>query len=318
MTIEMLFDDGYVLYINGQEVDRLCMNAGTVTYDTWANTTIGTSGTYTQNTYASRTVTIPAGILQAGKNVIAAEVHQIHGTSTDLYWDCSLATTAASYTSTQSVTTEIELRGTGAILKARAYNGSEWSALTELAYTTTAPVQDRSGLKISEIMHAPNKADNIAPYDEDSFSWIELQNTGPTTINLFGCTLAGEKFTATVAPHLVPKEKLLANVTGVMNAVAVRGNAVGETLFYGAGAGRMPTASAMVADIIDTMRRGNGRKFIDWGPEQPDRLVDPQVVPTRWYVRTADGAYITEPLECQEAIARSAGAKLLALFPVLD
>ena len=197
MTIEMLFDDGYVLYINGQEVDRLCMNAGTVTYDTWANTTIGTSGTYTQNTYASRTVTIPAGILQAGKNVIAAEVHQIHGTSTDLYWDCSLATTAASYTSTQSVTTEIELRGTGVSLKARAYNGSEWSALTELAYTTTAPVQDRSGLKISEIMHAPNKADNIAPYDEDSFSWIELQNVGTTTINLFGCTLAGEKFTAT-------------------------------------------------------------------------------------------------------------------------
>ena len=130
--------------------------------------------------------------------------------------------------------------------------------------------------------------------------------------------LEGEKFTAVVCPHLVPKDKLLANVTGVMNAVAVRGNAVGETLFYGAGAGRMPTASAMVADIIDTMRRGNGRKFIDWGPEQPDRLVDPQVVPTRWYVRTADGAYITEPLECQEAIARSAGAKLLALFPVLD
>ena len=130
--------------------------------------------------------------------------------------------------------------------------------------------------------------------------------------------LEGEQFMAVVAPHLVKKEALLASVSGVMNAVAVRGNAVGETLFYGAGAGRMPTASAMVADIIDTMRRGNSRKFIDWGPEQPERFVDPAQVPTRWYVRTADGAYITEPMECQEAIARSAGAKLLSLFPVLD
>ena len=129
--------------------------------------------------------------------------------------------------------------------------------------------------------------------------------------------LEGEKFTATVAPHLVPKDKLLANVTGVMNAVVVRGNAVGETLFYGAGAGRMPTASAMVADIIETMRRGNGRKFIDWGPEQPERFVDPAQVPTRWYVRTADGAELTEPLLHAEVEARY-GERLKAFFPVLD
>ena len=130
--------------------------------------------------------------------------------------------------------------------------------------------------------------------------------------------LDGDRFMAVVCPHLVPKDKLLASVTGVMNAVVVRGNAVGETLFYGAGAGRMPTASAMVADIIDTFRRGNGRKFIDWGPEQPERLVGPGEVPTRWYARTADGAVITPPLLCPEVFARYTGTKLLSLFPVLD
>ena len=129
--------------------------------------------------------------------------------------------------------------------------------------------------------------------------------------------LEGDKFTAVVCPHLIPKDKLLANVTGVMNAVAVRGTAVGDTLFYGAGAGRMPTASAMVADILDSFRRGNGKKFIDWGPEQPERLVDPSDVPTRWYVRTAEGALITEPLARPDVLAKYAG-QIKALFPVLD
>ena len=130
--------------------------------------------------------------------------------------------------------------------------------------------------------------------------------------------LDGERFMAVVAPHLVPRTSLLADVSGVMNAVTVHGNAVGDTLFYGAGAGRMPTASAMVADIIDTFRRGNGRKFIDWGPEQPERLVSPYDVPTRWYVRTADGCEITESMTKHEVDAKYADAKPLRLFPVLD
>ena len=57
-----------------------------------------------------------------------------------------------------------------------------------------------------------------------------------------------------VHPTLIPKERLIANVNGVMNAVLIRGNAVGNTLHYGAGAGALPTASAMVADIADIVR----------------------------------------------------------------
>ncbi len=145
--------------------------------------------------------------------------------------------------------------------------------------------------------------------------------------------LDGERFTACVAPHLVPRDHMLAGVRGVMNAVAVRGNAVGETLFYGAGAGRMPTASAMVADILDTFRRGDGRKFIDWGPELPERFVDPDEVPSRWFVRYAAGSAgalagacaldgwrgaITEPMSRGALAAKLKDLEVGSVFRVLD
>ena len=57
-----------------------------------------------------------------------------------------------------------------------------------------------------------------------------------------------------VHPTLIPARRLIANVDGVMNAVLVKGDAVGPTLYYGAGAGSLPTASAVVADIIDVTR----------------------------------------------------------------
>lgn len=60
-----------------------------------------------------------------------------------------------------------------------------------------------------------------------------------------------------VHPTLIPEKRLLANVDGVMNAVLVYADAVGPTLYYGAGAGAEPTASAVVADIIDTVRGMN-------------------------------------------------------------
>jgi len=58
-----------------------------------------------------------------------------------------------------------------------------------------------------------------------------------------------------VHPTLVPKNRLVANVDGAMNAVLVHGNMVGPTLYYGAGAGAEPTASAVVADVIDIARQ---------------------------------------------------------------
>jgi homoserine dehydrogenase len=57
-----------------------------------------------------------------------------------------------------------------------------------------------------------------------------------------------------VHPTLIPEKRLIANVDGVMNAVLVQGDAVGPTLYYGAGAGAEPTGSAVVADVVDVVR----------------------------------------------------------------
>jgi homoserine dehydrogenase len=95
-----------------------------------------------------------------------------------------------------------------------------------------------------------------------------------------------------VHPTLIPTRRLIANVEGVMNAILVNGDAVGPTLYYGAGAGSQPTASAVVADLVDVTR------LITADPEQrvphlafqPDQLSDTPVLPigeveTSYYLR---------------------------------
>jgi homoserine dehydrogenase len=66
--------------------------------------------------------------------------------------------------------------------------------------------------------------------------------------------LSNEGIELRVHPALIPERRLIANVDGVMNAVLVMGDAVGPTLYYGAGAGSEPTASAVVADLVDVVR----------------------------------------------------------------
>ncbi|MDC0430350.1 homoserine dehydrogenase [Candidatus Thioglobus sp.] len=67
-----------------------------------------------------------------------------------------------------------------------------------------------------------------------------------------------------VHPTLIPKTQLLANVDGVMNAVLVRGNAVGPTLYYGAGAGDEATASAVIADLVDIIKNTVSHDVLGW------------------------------------------------------
>ncbi len=95
-----------------------------------------------------------------------------------------------------------------------------------------------------------------------------------------------------VHPTLVPEKQLIANVDGVMNAVMVKGDAVGPTLYYGAGAGAEPTASAVVADIVDLARTltADPEHRVPHLGFQPDELSDLTVLPisevsTGYYVR---------------------------------
>ncbi len=90
---------------------------------------------------------------------------------------------------------------------------------------------------------------------------------------------------ARVTPALVPKGHPLYNVEGVFNGIMVKGNAVGETMFFGQGAGKLPTASAVVADVIDVVKHdGSGIGFLTMG-EKAGRLVDINEDTGRYFVR---------------------------------
>lgn len=95
----------------------------------------------------------------------------------------------------------------------------------------------------------------------------------------------GDKVCAFVAPHLVPCQEPLAGVEDVFNAIAVRGNAVGDVMFYGRGAGKLPTASAVVADVADIARAPKRDHRNQWGPGAEDLVVSPDTLSSRWYVR---------------------------------
>jgi homoserine dehydrogenase len=84
-----------------------------------------------------------------------------------------------------------------------------------------------------------------------------------------------------VHPTLIPAKRLLANVEGAMNAVVVRGDAVGATLYYGKGAGAEPTASAVVADLVDVTRlhTADPEHRVPHLAFQPDRLSNTPILP---------------------------------------
>nr|WP_315234510.1 homoserine dehydrogenase [uncultured Albidiferax sp.] len=95
-----------------------------------------------------------------------------------------------------------------------------------------------------------------------------------------------------VHPSLVPAKRLIANVEGAMNAVVVQGDAVGTTLYYGKGAGSEPTASAVIADLVDITRlhTADSTNRVPHLAFQPDALSDLQVLPmgdvvTSYYLR---------------------------------
>ena len=92
---------------------------------------------------------------------------------------------------------------------------------------------------------------------------------------------------AITAPFLVPDEASIANIDDVYNGISVMGNAVGDVMFYGRGAGALPTASAVMADVLDVIR--DCRKTIGWGPEDPDAYCDYESAVMRFMV-CADSA----------------------------
>ena len=173
-----------------------------------------------------------------------------------------------------------------------------------------------------------------------TLSDVAYARSGGYKIKLLGRSIRREsdgKVCAFVAPHLVSEESPLANVEDVFNAIQVTGDSIGEVMFYGRGAGKLPTASAVVADIMDIVK-SKGKKHLSWGPGGPDTVYAQDDLASRWYLRVtgdfslegarrlssgdadaSDSAFITnESLTAGQVKERLKGLDVKALYRVLD
>ncbi len=101
---------------------------------------------------------------------------------------------------------------------------------------------------------------------------------------LASCKREGEKLCAIVAPHMVSKEHPLYNIEDVFNAVFVKGNMLGDSMFYGSGAGKLPTASAVVGDIVEAAKNPARSMMATWDAKNLE-LVEKADTTKRFFVR---------------------------------
>ena len=101
---------------------------------------------------------------------------------------------------------------------------------------------------------------------------------------LASCTRDGDKLCAIVAPHLVSKEHPLYSIEDVFNSIFVKGNMLGDSMFYGSGAGKLPTASAVVGDIVDAAKNPGRSVMATWDAEKLE-LEDKADTIKKYFVR---------------------------------
>jgi hypothetical protein len=177
LLVEVLRDDGLVVYLNGVEILRDNMHPGVPAYDTYST---GVVSSPDQNTYSTRAVEV-GDLLRVGANTLAVEVHQCNESSSDLYFDLALTVPG----NPASVFAEVVVHD-DLTLKARAFDGAEWSALSESVLTVRRPPPDYGALRIAELMYAPPAPEPDSAYEDDDFAWLELGNAGMTSLDLAG------------------------------------------------------------------------------------------------------------------------------------
>lgn len=111
------------------------------------------------------------------------------------------------------------------------------------------------------------------------------------------------KIFAIVSPAIVKNGSQLASVSDVFNAILVRGNATGDVVFYGKGAGKLPTASAVVADVIDCARNLDRKKPFGWDDAEEDYVVDYKSAVTPLYIR----AEVTDKASALQDVVNAIG-----------
>ncbi|MCT7909487.1 homoserine dehydrogenase [Arcobacter lacus] len=117
---------------------------------------------------------------------------------------------------------------------------------------------------------------------------IEFAKEFEYSIKLLGIAKkVGNEIELRVHPVLIPEDKMIAKVDGVMNGISVVGDKVGETMYYGAGAGGDATASAVVANIIDIARKGKGSPMLGFEKQPGEKitLMPKENIKTKYYLR---------------------------------
>ena len=95
----------------------------------------------------------------------------------------------------------------------------------------------------------------------------------------------GDSYSCMVAPYMLDQSHPLCGVNGVFNGIFVHGNVLGDAMFYGSGAGKLPTASAVVADVVDMVKHQHTNIYIDWSSEKLE-VVDYKDSVNSFFVRT--------------------------------
>lgn len=122
---------------------------------------------------------------------------------------------------------------------------------------------------------------------------VESADSFGCVIKLIGSAkkLPDGKITASVRPMLISRDCILSSVNGVFNAIMVKGDQTGDVMFYGKGAGKEATASAVVADIIDCVKHLNARKYLSWEDGSEDYVDNTRDNPVRLYIRITSENY---------------------------
>ncbi len=179
---------------------------------------------------------------------------------------------------------------TNYILTSMRDNGASFAdalkVAQQLGYAEANPSADVDGIDAARktailAALASGKLINPKSIHTEGITKITLEDTGFAeelgfTIKLIGYTEAvGNKLYAFVSPRMVPASNPLCRIDDVFNGVLVNANMVGEVMFYGPGAGKLPTASAVVADIIDIISaRDTEPKAIEWVPATDADICD--------------------------------------------
>ena len=158
----------------------------------------------------------------------------------------------------------------------------------------TADVEGHDACRKICILAALSFGKHVYPKDVYTEGITKVSSADVAYADFAGCVikligrarrLDDNKCSVTVYPAFVSKNNQLAHVDDVFNAVMVRGDAVGDVMFYGRGAGKLPTASAVVADIMDAVKHLHARKYLSWAPAEDGYVADHKEDTVRLYVR---------------------------------